>query len=229
MAMNICVIVPSRGRPQNLDRLQKAFKDTKATADLYAILDLDDPKVGEYSTTYAKIIEHNTTGGAAKPMQTGFKKLLNDSMYKRYEYFIVLGDDALPQTDHWDVKMREVLIDKTGFSYVNDLLQGANLMSHICVTRDVVTALVKFGMPKVQHLFLDNFLTKLAQDINGCYYSDSIVIEHLHPLVGKADWDEGYERVNNKDLYVSDEKIVNEYVASQTYQDLVNFILENKK
>ena len=49
MAMKMCVVVPSRGRPENADRLAKAFIDTNADADLYIVVDNDDPKWNEYA------------------------------------------------------------------------------------------------------------------------------------------------------------------------------------
>ena len=29
---------------------------------------------------------------------------------------------------------------------------------------------------------------------------DDVVVEHLHPAVGKGEWDEGYERANNAEI-----------------------------
>ncbi len=49
MAMKMCVVVPSRGRPENAERLAQAFKDTNTEADLYIVIDNDDPKWNEYA------------------------------------------------------------------------------------------------------------------------------------------------------------------------------------
>ena len=61
MAMKMCVVVPSRGRPESAERLAQAFKDTGAEADLYIVIDNDDPKWNEYakSENYKKSIYIN--------------------------------------------------------------------------------------------------------------------------------------------------------------------------
>ena len=61
MAMKMCVVVPSRGRPESAERLAQAFKDTGAEADLYIVIDNDDPKWNEYakSENYKKLPADN--------------------------------------------------------------------------------------------------------------------------------------------------------------------------
>jgi len=49
MTMKMCVVVPSRGRPENAERLAQAFKDTNTEADLYVIIVIDDSKWDEYA------------------------------------------------------------------------------------------------------------------------------------------------------------------------------------
>jgi hypothetical protein len=63
----MCVVVPSRGRPENADRLAKAFIDTNADADLYIVVDNDDPKWNEYAKneSYTMLPADNKTGGCA--------------------------------------------------------------------------------------------------------------------------------------------------------------------
>lgn len=220
--MRMCVIVPSRGRPQNLERLADAFIETEAEADLFAIIDLDDPKGGEYSSRFYNMLQHNITGGSVIPIAYATKQLLDDSMFGYFDYFMYIGDDALPKTKYWDRLIVKPLLGKTGITYGNDLLRGAELPTHFCITRDIARLLTKYGWPQVTHLYIDNFIKQLGIDIGSLYYNSEIIIEHLHPMAGKAKNDEGYMRVNRPELYENDLKIVNEYLASPAYADLVN-------
>jgi hypothetical protein len=97
MAMKMCVVVPSRGRPENAERLAQAFKDTGAEADLYIVIDNDDPKWNEYakSENYKKLPADNKTGGCAKSLNTGAVLLLDITKYPLYDYFVFMGDDHL--------------------------------------------------------------------------------------------------------------------------------------
>jgi hypothetical protein len=47
-----------------------------------------------------------------------------------------------------------------------------------------------------------------------------VVIEHLHPLVGKAENDERYELVNNGGMFGRDEAAYREYLAGGLEADL---------
>ena len=48
MSTELVVLVPSRSRPQNIDRLLKAWTFYHATSDLMIYVDEDDPEVDEY-------------------------------------------------------------------------------------------------------------------------------------------------------------------------------------
>ena len=48
MSTELVVLVPSRSRPQNVDRLLKAWTFYHATSDLMIYVDEDDPEVDEY-------------------------------------------------------------------------------------------------------------------------------------------------------------------------------------
>jgi hypothetical protein len=49
-----------------------------------------------------------------------------------------------------------------------------------------------------------------------------VIIEHLHPAAGKAEMDEGYERVNQVKWYEEDLLTLQTYLRSKEYADLVH-------
>lgn len=223
MAMKMCVVVPSRGRPENAERLAQAFKDTNTEADLYVIIDNDDPKWNEYakSENYKKLPADNKTGGCAKSLNTGAVYLLDITKFPLYNYFVFMGDDHIPRTQGWDKAFIQALGQNTGIVYGDDLLQGANLPTAFGMSRDLVNELRGMTFPGCVHLFFDNFVKQLGLDLEYLKYLPDVIIEHLHPVAGKAEMDEGYARVNQPKWYENDLLTLQKYLASVEYAELV--------
>jgi hypothetical protein len=219
----MCVVVPSRGRPENADRLAKAFKDTNTEADLYFVIDNDDPKWDEYAKNknLQLLPADNKTGGCANSLNTGAVYLLDFSNYPLYDYFVFMGDDHLPRTQNWDKAFIQALGINTGIVYGDDLLQGANLPTAFGMSRDLVVELQGMTFPGCVHLFFDNFVKQLGLDLNYLKYLPDVIIEHLHPVAGKAEMDEGYARVNQPKWYEKDLLALQQYLASADYAELV--------
>jgi hypothetical protein len=216
--------VPTRGRPENMARLAASFVGTNAQADLYAVLTKDDPEFDKYldNKNYMCLVSDNYTGGCARPLNDGAKLLLDSSVFPFYDIFIFMGDDHLPQTLEWDLSLQKALMGKTGIAYGNDLLQGQNLPTQWAMTRDIVERLQGMAPPGIKHLYIDDFAKQLGIDLNCLIYLPEVIIEHLHPLANKAEWDEGYKRVNQDAWYTEDLLAMQTYLRSSEYADLVN-------
>ncbi len=224
--MKSCAVVPSRGRPENAYRLAQAFIDTGAETDLYFIIDNDDPKWSDYvrhedEKNYKCLPAKNDTGGCAKSLNDGAVMLLDIIKFPLYDYFIFMGDDHLPRTQNWDQALVQAIGFDTGFAYGNDLLQGANLPTAYAMSQNLVNDLRGMTFPGCFHLFFDNFVKQLGLDINCLRYLPDVIIEHLHPVAGKAEMDEGYERVNDPKWYEADLLTLQKYFVSAEYAALV--------
>jgi hypothetical protein len=203
--------------------LAKAFKDTNTEADLYFVIDNDDPKWDEYvkNKNIQCLPADNKTGGCANSLNTGAVYLLDYSNYPLYDYFVFMGDDHLPRTQNWDQAFIQALGINTGIVYGDDLLQGANLPTAFGMSRDLVVELQGMTFPGCVHLFFDNFVKQLGLDLNYLKYLPDVIIEHLHPVAGKAEMDEGYARVNQPKWYEKDLLALQQYLASADYAELV--------
>jgi hypothetical protein len=219
----MCVVVPSRGRPENAERLAQAFKDTGAEADLYIVIDNDDPKWNEYakSENYKKLPADNKTGGCAKSLNTGAVLLLDITKYPLYDYFVFMGDDHLPRTPGWDKAFIQALGTNTGIVYGDDLLQGANLPTAYGMSRDLVNELRGMTFPGCIHLFFDNFVKQLGVDLEYLKYLPDVIIEHIHPVAGKVAMDEGFERVNSPKIFEQDLLTLQKYLSDMEYASLI--------
>jgi hypothetical protein len=224
--MEICAIVPTRGRPQNAYRLAQAFEDTQAITDLYFAIDNDDPLWADYvrhedEYGYRCLPVKNNSGGCALALNTTAVRLLDFVNYPLYEHFVFMGDDHLPRTQNWDQTLVEALGQKNGIAYGDDLFQRANLPTAYVMTRSLVFQLQGMTFPGCFHLFFDNFVKQLGLDLNNLQYVESVIIEHIHPAAGKAEMDEGYERVNAPKWYEQDLLTVQKYLRSTEYAALV--------
>jgi hypothetical protein len=223
--MSMAVIIPSRGRPSNIEELLVSWKATHTKADLFIVVDDDDPEIDGYRafTGLTLLVYPRQGKGMAKPLNRAAWEILTTG---DYQYFAFIGDDHRPRTEYWDDKLADAL-DKigTGIAYGNDLLQGEGLPTAVAMSADIVQALGGMTPPNMIHLYLDNFWLKLGQD-TAIAYLPEIIIEHLHPIAGKAEWDEGYRDVNADDVYSADAKAFKEYIASDAYRQLLDDLLD---
>ena len=223
--MSMAVIIPSRSRPSNIEELLVSWKATHTKADLFIVVDDDDPEIDGYRafTGLTLLIYPRQGKGMAKPLNRAAWEILATG---DYQYFAFIGDDHRPRTEHWDDKLADALDEiGTGIAYGNDLLQGEGLPTAVAMSADIVQALGGMTPPNMIHLYLDNFWLKLGQD-TAIAYLPEVIIEHLHPLAGKAAWDEGYREVNADDVYSADAKAFKEYIASDAYRQLLDDLLD---
>lgn len=218
---NLALLVPSRHRPHNIAELIKACDETETESDLIVIVDDDDDSMDDYLQLGCDIFIVERNGkGMARPLNFAARHFQN-----KYRHFAFLGDDHRPRTKNWDVHFINVLDElETGLVYGNDLLQGERLPTAVAMTGNIVKALGGMVPPNMIHLYLDNFWLHLGRDLNAIRYLPDIIIEHLHPAAGKAQWDEGYRTVNAAEIYSADAKAFEDYIASNAYQELLKVL-----
>lgn len=218
---DLAVMVPSRGRPGNIQRLRdNMFENNRGDTQLYVYVDEDDPKLAEYR----KIIGIELVVGP--PNRIG-PILNNKAPLLAEDYFIVgfMGDDHIPRTPGWDTRIINKLKEVgTGVAYGNDLLQGENLPTAAFMTSDIIRTIGYFVPPKAQHLYLDNFWMAIGLGIKRLFYFDDVIIEHAHPSKDKAQWDDVYEKANNGETWSIDGAVYQEYMNAQYNDDVLKLI-----
>jgi hypothetical protein len=206
---DLLVIVPTRGRPESLARIVEAWTATGAfdTADLALVVDGDDPTLAGYAAEWERLGTPCRMVQAEK-WEPLVPKLDGAALAYAPDYFALgfAGDDHLPRTHGWAKTMLAALREMgTGVVYGDDLLQRERLCTSWAMTSDIVRALGRMVPAPVEHMACDNAVMDLAK-LAGCLrYLPDVVIEHVHPLAGKTDWDDGYRRVNRPEQYRSDE------------------------
>lgn len=208
MADDLLVIIPTRGRPQAVMALVRAWHDTGATADLLFAVDNDDPELDAYKREAAKFMK----GGQVRFVFGKRRRLvgtLNQQAVKAaksYRFLAFMGDDHRPRPAEtpWDERIRVCLSGGPGIVYGNDLLQGELMATAAAMTSDIVTALGYMAPPALVHLCVDLCWVDWGRGMGRITYLPDMVIEHLHPANGKAQLDAGYEEVNGTEMVTAD-------------------------
>lgn len=220
----LTVIVPTRGRPNNLAELWTAFTET-CTGDtrLLACVDDDDPELPEYKRIHEAAYDAGTADRddprfllliGPRRRLGGTLNMVGPKWAARSDAIAFMGDDHWPRTRGWDTAyMAELKRLGTGLVYGNDLIQGANLPTQVAMTSDIVLATGHMVPPGAVHLWLDNAWLALGRALDAITYLPDVVVEHQHPIAGKADWDAGYAECNTDALSAADRAVFEQWQA----------------
>ena len=217
---NNAILVPTRNRPHNIVALLESLEQTNTKSSLIVIVDTDDSMLDEYKKLEVRLhLVEPGVRGMAHPLNACARSLVAD---ESFDNFFFLGDDHRPRTNGWDLIWEKTLCELgTGLVYGDDLLQGINLPTAVGMTADIVRTLDGMVPKGFAHLFLDNFWLRLGQDLNAIRYLPETIIEHLHPIAGKAGWDQGYQEVNASAVVSADQQAFNDYIVSVEYRELL--------
>ena len=219
---DLVVIVPSRGRPEAAaDLARECARTCTADTKLLIVVDTDDPDLAQYTAPAG-----TTVFFAWAPAASGHVGAINYGAARALQDFhpyavAKLDDDHRPRTKGWDAKLLEALRDMgTGIAYGNDLYQGQRLPTAPAITADIVQAIGYMGPPDLNHLYIDDFWRDLGTAAGCLRYLPDVVVEHMHPLAGKAAVDAGYERVNDPSQYARDSAAYAAYKAERFAEDV---------
>lgn len=205
--MGITLIVPSRERPQNVERLMVALRYTlepDSDFKLKVALDENDPTLAGYKDLLA--IDTGFLTQMVVGTQVGCMASLNRLSRESVGTDIVgfMGDDHVPRTARWN-QMVEQTLASPGLCYGNDLLQGAALPTACFMSGEILRLLNGNMVPTVlYHLYCDNYWLMLGANAGCLRYLPGMIIEHMHPAAGKVAVDDRYRHVNSGQMYQRD-------------------------
>jgi glycosyltransferase involved in cell wall biosynthesis len=207
----LLVIVPSRSRPDNAQRLLEAIDRTsQAPVDVVFAVDADDPLKDQYPAYCTQVVEGGSMVAALNQVAV--------ANAEKYPYIGFLGDDTLPHRFWYGRIMWALESKKNSMVYGNDLIHGEGLPTAIFMDSNVIRSLGFMAPPGQKHLYVDNYWKALGDKTGNLIYVNDAVIEHLHPLVSKAENDEVYDTVNS--LYDHDHTAFNERMSSEFFNDV---------
>lgn len=251
------VIVPSRGRPENIARLMEAWRETQSGAGLTVVVDEDDPclleyieicqgPVGLWMDEFADDagdllhVAHLRQAREGWP-ESGFDDLMIVPAGRRMVSAVnraasltvtpltltppfcgFMGDDHVPRALNWDAHLTRNLrqLGPVGIVYGNDLVQGPALPTAVFMTSNIPRALGYMIPPGLRHLYADNTWLTWGRKLDRIRYLPDVVIEHVHPIAGKAQWDDTYAAANSGATYEHDAIEFDRYCAHDLEDDL---------
>jgi len=254
---DLVVLIPTRGRPGAVQEIIESFLETcREDTFLTFVVDESDPLKEVYSQAvreclYIGGVDENgwRTWDRTKTIKAGvlLTPAVNmvDAMNKAAGYVLnpeihrvqpvkaiaFMGDDHRPRTPAWDTRYLEALKVRPGFVYGDDLYQGRKLPTQVAISTSVVQALGHMAPDVLTHLYVDDYWKALGTAADCITYLPDIVVEHLHPAAGKAAWDEGYRRVNDREMYEHDGAAYGEYMHEHLSRDLerVKFAIKRER
>lgn len=219
---DLVVIVPSRGRPENIARLAEAWHTRRIVGtQLVVAVDDDDPRLEDYRKVALPFLGALWVGtrrrmcGTLNAVALDLLKDHTDSLTGWLPDVVgFMGDDHLPRTEGWDVDVVDALDELgSGIVYGNDLLQGERLPTAVFMTSDIVRTLGWMVPPGLVHLYADNAWLEIGRGMGRLRYLPDVVIEHMHPAAGKAPMDGRYAEVNAPEVDAADKATFEAWMA----------------
>jgi len=195
--IDIAITFPTRGRPDNVRRLVASVRATASTnPEIIIYVDDDDTSYLGLDKELNIIIQN----GPRKTLSSCY----NDCVQKTSaEILMFAGDDLLFRTQNWDLEIINTFSkypDKIVFVHGNDGHWEHRLGTHGFLHRKWVNAVGYFIPPFFGCDFSDVWITDVANALGRKVYLSNILIEHMHPAFGKADWDQTHkERLARND------------------------------
>jgi hypothetical protein len=221
---SLAVLVPSRARPHNAQRLIQACHATTSVADVILGVDQDDPELAAYQQVVADTLAISRLEVLPTPAQPGVVAGLNILAHRYaqlYEMVAFLGDDHLPRTAGWDVTLCQAVRDQGGgLAYGDDLLQRNKLPTAMVMEARIPLALGYLAPPMLWHLYTDNAWLLWGQILGMLSFHPDVVIEHLHPGAGTGLPDAGYARTGSAAYDQHDQRAFEQYCHDTLASDM---------
>lgn len=186
----ISVLVPTRNRPSNVQRLCESAYET-ATGELQFVFYVDDDDDDDRSS-----LDVIARWGAT--LVTGPRVVLSETWNRcwdeaRFDVAMHCGDDIVFRTNGWDERVLEEFerrSDRILFVHGRDGVQDAGLGTHGFLHRRWVEAVGYFVPPYFSSDYNDLWLTEVADALGRRVYLPDVYTEHMHPIVGKGELDQ---------------------------------------
>lgn len=232
----LVVALPSKARPESVPRMAEAFRYTHAFDQGAHVVWAIDPRdrmrdlyltaILEHFGEHATILDAESDGMVGPTNHIG-RWLIEQYGEGSARPFAVMsmGDDHVPRSDGWaDSILLSLAFMGTGWVYPNDGHRGEKLATAWAQTFDTVRALNRIVPCLTTHLFSDNSIMELARAADCLRYLPQVLIEHMHPLAGKAGRDDSYRRTSSKEMWFHDQARFNRWRSSDRFKRQVEII-----
>lgn len=172
----ISILVPTKGRPIEYNRMIKSISDTSSLARVFTGISETDQSV------------YGIKGNLITPewMPTSHKwELLANKAYRETDskLFMLGADDTIFATKDWDKALFSHYEGLTNKIHVYSLCDSRDKAGtpHPIVTREYVEAMGYFLPPLFLHWFVDSWTVEIAKANNCFTYFDDLLLIHDKP------------------------------------------------
>lgn len=222
MEDRIAIILPVRdagvNRHERLPRcLDSYYEMTENLSDIHLMHDEDECHIYHpIAEKYPNVINYCIPNGINLMEKINIHAI---DIANRYKYVGFIGDDIVFRT-RWESTFIDFLSKQEyGLAFANDLIHTTGgLATHPFINSRMILALGFFGCPAVGHHYFDNYWMKIVERLGQIKFFERIIMEHMHPIVGKADSDSlFYEIESNLELNT---KKYSEYMNKEFENDI---------
>lgn len=210
----ISCIVPTRGRPEWLQRLWDGINATVERLDVLEMVVVadedDDATLALLPTLDPKPIV------VVGPDRLPIPKWVDGEAESLGGIVMLASDDIVPVTPGWDDRVREAFQkwpDRIGMVYTDDGLRHDLMGPHPFVSREWLDAVGYYLPDGFMHQCIDTWIREVATRIGRVQYLGDVLLQHLHHVNRKAP-KEAYART---DQYVHIDRA--HYAATQDERD----------
>jgi glycosyl transferase/beta-hydroxylase protein BlmF len=192
----ISILVPTRGRPQNVARLLDSVFAT-AAGEVEVVLYVDDDDIHGPMIKQAESNDVSVIVGPRIVLSECWNRCFERA---RYDVVMQCCDEAVFRTDDWDrfvLAEFQKVPDKIVLVHGRDGIQDAGLATMGFVHRRWVETVDYLCPPYFSCDYNDLWLTEVADALHRRVFLPDVLFEHMHPVVHKAPLDTTHqERLN---------------------------------
>lgn len=200
----ISLLTPSRGRPNDLaDMMHSAISTASdpSAIEFCVVVDTDDPTWSAYISVISAQPNIRYADGS-----TTMSDLWNHAFaISTGSILMVCADDLRFRTVGWDALVRTALSyypDEIVLVYGSDGIADQRMATHPFVPRRWAEVIGRFSPPYFVSDYVDLWMHEVAKGINRDVYLPDLFIEHMHPSVGKGEYDQTHlDRMQRAEIH----------------------------
>ena len=212
--MSLIVLCPTLGRPAAAQETWNSFVDT-AEGDTRLLFVINDYERRDIYQGLPTLVVSGKKW-MNEVLEEAVTRVLEDYAPDQIGF---IGDDNRFRTRSWDVRIMQILTTLPGFAYCQDRTTNT-LPTHVFASSKIIRALGYFGLPGLHHLYIDNVWRDLGEGAGCLYYVPEIVIDHLHPIYGRGEWDDSYLLTNSQQTYSHDWTVYSAWKETSAAADI---------
>ena len=194
MSGDLLIIVPSRGRPQNIARLLACTHDLRRLqTHVHVCVDDDDPALEDYKRVMARHAgDGDRLDTGPRLSFTAWTNRIASENVAHYRCLASFGDDHVPRTRGFDKALVEACTkDGPAIAYPWDGMRE-DIPEAVVVSSEIVAALKWLHNPDLAHYYVDDTWADLGRAAGCLRYLRAVAVDHAHPLRGAGAGDDTY-------------------------------------